>query len=106
MSRVTDKVVGTTVTADGDTTFIGRGNDEDTVTVNLSYNGTGRTPGTTGTAGTRQNDLLVRVVAENGYDDGYYKIQATVTNPIGNGLTAGAGAPGDNRCWILVPGSQ
>ena len=97
VSRVTDKVVGTTVTTDGDTTFIGRGNDEDTVQVNLSYNGTGTTPGTA----PRQNDLLVRVVAENGYDDGYYKIRATVTNPIGNGLTGGA--PGANDAGFSFP---
>jgi hypothetical protein len=103
VSRVTDKVVGATVTADGDTTFIGRGSDTDTVTVNLSYNGTGRTPGTTGGAATRQNDLLVRVVAENGYNDGFYKIRATVTNPIGNGLLAGAGAPDNNSADFSFP---
>jgi hypothetical protein len=90
VSRVTDKVVGTTVMPLGDTTLIGRGSDKDTVTVNLSYNGTGKTPGTTGGTGTRQNDLLVRVVAENGYNDGFYKIRATVTNPIGNTLASAA----------------
>ena len=101
VSRVTDKVTVTPVLALGDTSFVGSGAHNDTVTVSLPYNRTGATPATRGGTTARQTDLLVRVVAQNGYNDGYYKIQASVTNPIGNGLVADA--PTVNDALFLFP---
>jgi hypothetical protein len=103
VSRVTDKV-GATVTEIGDTLFVGSGAHNDTVTVSLPYNRTGATPATSGGAEARQTDLLVRVVAQNGYNDGYYKIQASVTNPVGNGLATPS--PEANDAGFTFPAAR